>query len=286
MFGTPFDPTDHKTRQREEWNAAAPGWQRRWPAYERAARSLSDRMLEIARIAPGMRVLDVATGIGEPALTAARRVGPAGSVVALDQASAMLAVARERVHAAGLSNVELIEGDAETVALPLDAFDAIVCRWGIFFFPDPVGTLAHLRASLIPGGRLVAAVWGPPQQVPLISLSFRALAGELGRPPTPPAGPNPFALSEPAALAQVLHDAGYTDVGTERCTVTFEFASADEVVGHLTDVSAPARAALATRGPEQQAEFRARLAAVASPYAGADGGVRLPNAVLIATGQR
>src|SRR5215831_619345 len=70
-----FDPIAYKARQREEWSSAAPGWRRRWPAFEHAAQPLSDRMIELAQIVPGQRVLDVATGIGEPAMTAARRVG-------------------------------------------------------------------------------------------------------------------------------------------------------------------------------------------------------------------
>lgn len=87
-------------------------------------------MMELAHVAPGRRVLDVATGIGEPAMTAVRRVGPSGSVTAIEQAPQMLAVARERMQAAGIWNVEFVEGDAEVVALPPDSFDAVVCRWG------------------------------------------------------------------------------------------------------------------------------------------------------------
>jgi ubiquinone/menaquinone biosynthesis C-methylase UbiE len=140
--------------------------------------------MELAHVAPGQRVLDVATGIGEPAMTAARWVGPSGVVVAIDQAPQMVAVARERMQAAGIRTVEFIEGDAETVALPLDSFDAIVCRWGLMFFHDPVGTLARLRASLVPGGWLAAAIWGPPERVPMIALPFTVLTGELGQPLT------------------------------------------------------------------------------------------------------
>ena len=69
-------------------------------------------MMELAHVAPGHKVLDVATGIGEPAMTAARRAGPSGSVVAIDQAPQMLAVARERMQAAGIGTVEFVEGDA------------------------------------------------------------------------------------------------------------------------------------------------------------------------------
>src|SRR5215831_19461365 len=152
-----FDPIAFKARQREQWSEVAQGWRKRWAAFEQGAQPLSDRLMELAHIAPGQRVLDVATGIGEPAMTAARQVGPGGSVVAIDQAPQMLAVARERLQEAGIGNVEFVEGDAEAVPLPLDAFDAVVSRWGIMFFHDPVGTLARLRSSLAPGGWLAIA---------------------------------------------------------------------------------------------------------------------------------
>src|SRR5579863_10324881 len=128
---TPFDPAAYKAQQREQWSNAAEGWRRQWATFERGAQPLSDRLMELACVAPGQRVLDVATGIGEPAMTAARRVGPSGSVVAIDQAPQMLAVARDRLQEAGIRNVEFVEGDAEAVPLPPDAFDAVVSRWGI-----------------------------------------------------------------------------------------------------------------------------------------------------------
>src|SRR5262249_17308524 len=162
---TTFDPTAFKAQQREQWSNAAQGWRKRWAIFEKGAQPLSDRMMELAHIAPGQRVLDVATGIGEPAMTAARRVSPRGPLVAIEQAPQRLAVARERMQADGIETVEFVEGDAETVALPLDSFDAVVCRWGVMFFLDPVGTLARLRTNLIPGGWLTAAVWGPPERV-------------------------------------------------------------------------------------------------------------------------
>ncbi|HEV2579228.1 MAG TPA: methyltransferase domain-containing protein, partial [Ktedonobacteraceae bacterium] len=250
------------------------------------AQPLSDRMMELAHIAPGQRVLDVATGIGEPAMTAARRVGPGGSVVAIDQAPQMLAVARERMQAAGIRTVEFVEGDAEAVTLPIDTFDAVVCRWGLMFFHDPVGVLARFRNSLVPGGWLAAAIWGEPSRVPIISLPFSVLSRELGQPPSLPSGPSPFALSNPTRLEQVLRDAGFAQVRSEPFTVTFVFASVDELLGHLEEVSAPIRMTMATSSPEYQAEFWKKLAEAAVPFIDADGIIRLSNDCLVVAGQR
>jgi len=281
-----MDPAVFKAQQRGQWSNVAPGWRRRWAAFEQGAQPLSDRMMHLAHVAPGQRVLDVATGIGEPAMTAALQVGPSGSVVAIDQAPQMLAMARERMQAAGIRNVEFIEGDAEAVTLPLDSFDAVVCRWGLMFFHDPVGTLAHFRNSLVSGGRLVVAIWGEPKLVPMISLPFSVLSRELGQPPSLPSGPNPFALSDSTRLEQVLREAGFANVHSEPFTVTFEFASVDELLEHLAEVSAPIARIMATSSQEYQAEFWKKLATAAVQFTNSDGMIRLSNACLVAAGQR
>jgi enediyne biosynthesis protein CalE5 len=274
-----------KAQMAAQWSAVAQGWRKRWPVFERDAQPLSDRMMELAQIGPNMRVLDVATGIGEPALTAARRVGPGGSVVAVDQAPEMLAVARERIQSAGVNNVEFIEADAETFTPQPGAYDAVVSRWAIMFFADPAGTLARLRVGLVPGGRFVATVWGQPQQVPIIVLSFKAMAGEQGQTTPPgPAGPGPFSFADAAALEAVARQAGFTDVRSEQWTMTSHFASMDELIGHIEDISAPVRAMLAMQPPERQAAFRTRFASAAASYVAADGSISLPNGCLIVTG--
>jgi SAM-dependent methyltransferase len=276
---------DFKAEQREQWSRVAPGWRKRWGAFERGAQPLSDRMMELAHVALGHRILDVATGIGEPAMSAARLVGPSGSVVAIDLAPQMVALARERMQEAGIGNVEVVEGDAEAVPLPQSAFNAVLCRWGIMFFQDPVGALARFHNSLVPGGWVAVAIWGPPEKVPMISLPFSVLNRRMG-PPPPFSGPNPFALADPAKLEQVLREAGLSQVQSEPFTVTFEFASVDELLGHLGEVSGPIRMIMATASRDDQAEFWKQLAEAAGAFRDADGTMRLANACLIAAGQR
>ena len=280
------DPAVFKAEQRRQWSSVAQGWKKRWGAFEQGAQPLSNRMMELAHISTGQRILDVATGIGEPAMTAARRIGPSGRVVAIDQAPQMLAVARERMQEAGVQTVEFIEGDAEAVLLPPDSFNAVVCRWGLQFFHDPVSAVRRFRGSLVPGGWLVAAIWGPPEQVPMISLPFRALAGEFRQPSSPPSGPNPFALSDPASLERVLREGDFAEVQIEPFTVTFTFGSVDEFLEHLAEVSAPIHMIMAATSAERQGEFWEKLAAATVPFTGADGRVRLDNVCLVASGRR
>ena len=124
MSTTPIDPQQWKARQRQEWDTASSGWRAWWKAFEQSAQSLSDRLIALAHIETGQRVLDIATGIGEPAVTASKRVGPTGRVVAIDQSSQMLAIARERVAALALQNIEFRVLDAEQLDLLEEKFDA------------------------------------------------------------------------------------------------------------------------------------------------------------------
>jgi ubiquinone/menaquinone biosynthesis C-methylase UbiE len=107
-----FNPDEFKAQQRELWDNAATGWQNWWPTFERGAQKVSNKLVELAEIKPGDKVLDIATGIGEPAVTAARRVKPNGKVVAIDISPQMLLIAKTRAKSLGLDDIiEFRESD-------------------------------------------------------------------------------------------------------------------------------------------------------------------------------
>src|SRR3954454_17533570 len=124
MDSKPIDPVDFRAAQHRNWDAAAVGWMQ-WSAFnDRADRHISERLVELAGVQPGSRVLDVAAGYGEPALTAARQAGPDGRVIATDISAEMLAYGRRRAAAAGLGNVEFVQSDAAGLDFPQARFDA------------------------------------------------------------------------------------------------------------------------------------------------------------------
>jgi ubiquinone/menaquinone biosynthesis C-methylase UbiE len=161
-----FDPGQYKAGQRQLWDTVASGWKKWWPTQEQAAQPVSDRLVELAEIRSGHRVLDVGTGIGEPALTAAQRVGAAGHVVATDQALQMLAVGQERALALGVQNVEFRDMDAEALDFPGRGFDAILSRFSLMFLPDLATALARIWRMLRPKGKFATAVWDVAPKVP------------------------------------------------------------------------------------------------------------------------
>ena len=151
-------------------------WRRYDDAEQRLTASVSERMLDLAGLRPGMRVLDLATGRGEPAIRAAHRVGPSGSVLGVDLSEAMLQMARERAAREGLSNLELRVTSAESLdRVPLAHFHATLARWGLMYLDSPVAALLAARRAMVPRGILVAAVWAEPERVPYFTLPRQVL---------------------------------------------------------------------------------------------------------------
>jgi enediyne biosynthesis protein CalE5 len=269
------DELKAKHEQKLAWDDSAEGWKRWWPTFERAAQVVNDRLVELAGARAGQRVLDIATGSGEPALTAARAVGESGRVVAVDMSPGMLALARERIGSAGLKNVALVESDAESLALDHHSFDAVLCRWGLMFMPDIDALLRRLHRALTREGRIATAVWSSADKVPMCGMARDAIRKITGITPAPNA-PDPLKLADPSILDRALVAAGFRDVSIERLTVTFQFASPDEFADFRSAIGGT-RAAFATRPVEMRRQIREAMVAAARVYAGSDGIVRLDN---------
>lgn len=276
-----FDPQRFKSEQQRDWDAAAEGWKRWWPLFERCAQHVNDRLVELAGVKLGDHVLDIATGNGEPAVTAARRVGPQGKVIATDQSSGMLAIARERVAALGLNNLEFRQSDAEQLAVSERDFDAAVCRWGLMFMPDLVGALKQIHSRLKPGARFATSVWSTADKVPMITLGQDAVRKIANLPPPPPNAMDPLRLANTSILTGALAEAGFKNVTNERVQVIWEMDTPDGFAQFRRDVSAPFRALLARQTPEMRDRIVAAVTDAARPYAAADGKVRTPNEAIL-----
>ena len=224
------DPAEH-------WEKVAEAWAKWWPFIEAGARPVGQAMLDLAALKPGERVLDLASGIGEPAATAARRAEPGGYVVATDLAPDMIERGRERARALGIGNLEFRLMDASAPDLPVSSFDVALCRWGFMFIPDLDLALARLKTLLKPGGRLAVAVWGPAEQAPAISLVTRILTRELDLPPPADDAATPFDLADTRALEQRLRDAGFAGFRHRTVTVCYDFPSSDAFLAFRRELS-------------------------------------------------
>jgi enediyne biosynthesis protein CalE5 len=276
-----IDPERVKSDQKRDWDAAAAGWKKWWPVLERASQPVSNRLVELARIERGARVLDVATGSGEPALTAARKVAPDGRVMAVDQSPGMLAIARERASEMGIANVEFRESDGEALSISERDFDAVMCRWGLMFMPDLNRALNGFRQRLIGGGRIAVAVWSTPDKVPMISIGADIVRKLANLPPPVPGALDPLRLGDISILSDALKQCGFKDVTIERMPVTFEFESAEDFTRMREDVAFAFRSLLARQSPELRRQIIEAVTDAARKFTQTDGKVRTTNETIL-----
>ena len=211
---------------------AVEAWRRYDDDERRLSAHVSERMLDLAGLRPGSRVLDIATGRGEPALRAAARVAPDGFVLGTDISDDMLNFARARAAAESVSNLTLRVADGETLAsVPEQSFDAALCRWGLMFFGHPSRALASIRRRLRHGGTLVAAVWAAPEYVSWWSMPRGVLARYVRLPTIESTAAGPFRYAAAETLRGDLVESGFSvDHEEDLVTPVMEAATPDGLV--------------------------------------------------------
>jgi SAM-dependent methyltransferase len=285
MEAKQIDPVEFREGQRQQWNQAATGWRKWSDLIDRSASGVSERLVQLAGVEPGSRVLDVAAGYGEPSLTAARAAGPKGGVVASDISAGMLAFGRERAAAARLDNMEFVESDAMSLDFPEASFDAALSRFGIIFEPDGEAAAGRVRGFLKPGGRMAIASWGEPEQVPFIAIPMRTALRELDVPPPPPGTPGPLSRPTHDAIGGLLEGGGFSDVEVEELDVTFQWESPEEFTTFVQEIAPPIRAIIDPHPEEVQDETWAAITDAIRETVADDGKVTLTNLVLLASGR-
>ncbi|HTR56380.1 MAG TPA: methyltransferase domain-containing protein [Kofleriaceae bacterium] len=230
MTATQFDPIQYKTTTRDQWDRAAEAWHRWGPTLGAWLGPATERMLDLAGVAPGQRVLDVAAGAGEQTQTIARRVGPGGSVLATDLSPRILELADADARRAGLANVTTRAMDGEHLDLADASFDVVVSRVGLIYFPDQQRALSEMRRVLAPGGRVAAIVNSTPERNRFFSLPVSIIRRRANLPPPLPGQPGPFSLGAHGVLAEAYTRAGFRDVKVEVIEAPLRLASAAECV--------------------------------------------------------
>jgi enediyne biosynthesis protein CalE5 len=280
-----MDAGEFRSRQRQDWDTASQGW-REWSELIDASTSpVSKRLVELAGIKEGDRVIDIAAGYGEPSLTAAKVVGAEGSVVATDISAGMLAFGRERAAAAGVENIEFVESDASSLDFPSRTFDAAISRWGIIFEPEGEATAARVRGFLEPGARMAISSWGPPDRVPMISAPMMTVLQKLNVDPPPPGTPGPLSRPTHEAIGGLLQGGGFSDVEVEELEIDFEWDSPEVFTKFTQGIVAPITAMVSQQPQEVQEATWQAVTDAAAAHADDDGRIRMTNLVLLAAGK-
>jgi ubiquinone/menaquinone biosynthesis C-methylase UbiE len=214
----------------------------KWKAKSAAmGQAVTDALVEYAQPKPGMQVLDLASGTGEPAISLAIRVGPEGRVTALDLSSDLLEIAKQRAQVRGLTNFSTQQADAHSLPFPDNRFDLSTSRFGVMFFRDPVLAFRELSRVLRPGARACFLAWGKfdqPYWQSMIGVVHRRVGGPLLQ----PGAPDPFRFSGPSSLSAVLRNAGFRNVVEETRTLPWCWpGTPKDVWEYAREVSVPFR---------------------------------------------
>lgn len=214
-----MDPRLQRRVQRYGWDRAVDTYEDLWRAQLVPAHTA---LLDMAALAPGERVLDVASGTGLVTFKAAHAVGPDGSVLGIDLSGQMVATAAQRAEDLGVSTTAFARMDAEALDLPEAGFDVALCALGLMYAPDPERAVAEMRRVVRPGGRAVLAVWGARANcgwADLFAIVDAEVASEVC--------PLFFRLGQGEALADACKQAGFGDIRQRRISTTLDYADAD-----------------------------------------------------------
>ncbi len=225
---TTFDPIAYKRTTRDQWETAAEAWHRWGPTLRSWLGPATERMLDLAGVGSGCRVLDVAAGAGDQTLQAATRVGPGGSVLATDISPTILAFAAAEAKRAGLSNVTTRPMDGENLDLEDASFDVVMSRVGLIYFPDQQKALSQMRRVLVPGGRIAAIVYSTADKNGFFSVPVSIVRRHAKLGPPLAGQPGPFSLGGEGVLEQALVRAGFRDVKVQSIPAPLRTTAAAE----------------------------------------------------------
>lgn len=225
-----FNPVAYKETTCAQWQKAAEAWYKWSPTLNNWLGNATDIMLDMADVQPGRRVLDVAAGAGEQSLTAAKKVGPQGYVLATDISSNILEYAKEMAAAEGLQNIETAVMDGEDLTLPDESFDAVISRVGLIYFPDQQQALREMWRVLKPGGKVAAIVYSTPDKNKFFSVPVSIIRNRAKLPPPIPGQPGPFSLGAPGVIEKAFTDAGFQDAKSVLVPSPLKMPSAKDCV--------------------------------------------------------
>ena len=270
----------YKQYTRDTWNESAPEYE----PVEAVLDAWNPDLLAAAAPRAGERVLDVATGRGEPALTLARAVGPKGHVLGIDLSERMVELAAERAKRAGLANLAFQVMDAEGLDVPHASMDLVTCRFGLQIVTSPEKALAEAFAALRAGGRLAATVWGPGEKNPFIHCIVGPML-EFAEPDETGYLPTPYEMGGPGELVALLKAAGFADAREARVERPIAFASEEAYMRSILK-GTPIGHSLSEEEPDVQRQVLARTKENLARHRAADGSYRMTGEAVVVSARK
>jgi SAM-dependent methyltransferase len=274
-----MDLAEYRKRSLKTWERMAPGWLQERDYMWDVSRAVGEWLVVKLDPKPGQTILELAAGVGDTGFVAARELGDDGKLISTDFSPKMVDAARERARELGISNCEFRVMDAESMDLPDDSVDGVLCRWGYMAMADPDAAMSETRRVLRDGGRLCFSVWSSAERNPWAALPGSALV-ERGHLPAPePGDPGIFSLADPDRLRSLVTDAGFSEPEIETLPVEWRFDSTEEFWRFLNQVAGSVAVVIRDLPETERWSIRGQLEKNAAAFQ-QDGGFLFPGECL------
>jgi ubiquinone/menaquinone biosynthesis C-methylase UbiE len=271
-----MDPRLQRRVQRYGWDKASAYYEQYWRHQLRPAQR---RLLDLAALRPGERVVDVACGTGLVTLPSLAAVTPDGAVIGTDISERMVQRAREVAQAEGHAHAEFVRMDAEALELPDESFDAALCGLGLMYVPDPLASVKEMYRVLRPGGRIALAVWGARHHCgwadifPIVDARVESEVCPLF-----------FQLGTGDGLRRTVEAAGFADVVEDRINTLLHYETAEDALG-AAFAGGPVAMAYSRFDEQTREEAHADYLSSIEPYRNGQG-YEIPGEFVIVRGEK
>lgn len=232
-----------REQQKASWNRFAAGWKKWDPVTMEFLQPMKEAIIRYLQPNDGQKILDIAAGTGEPALSIAAS-NKGGTVTITDISEEMMEIAREKAIAKKLTNIETVICDASDLPFENGSFDAVSCRFGFMFFPDMQLAANEIYRVLKPGGRFATTVWNFPEKNFWVTAIMGTIMRLMEIPPPPPEVPGMFRCCKPGRMKDKLEKAGFSDIEEREILSTLKTKSVDQYWEMMTEIGASVVAAL------------------------------------------
>lgn len=278
---------DQNQEQLKNWNGFhGERWVTNRETFDRQLASHGGPAMDAAGIGPGMQVIDIGCGFGTTTLEIAQRVGTDGNVQGIDFSTPMIAEARARAAADGITNIRFDEADIQTYEFEQGTADALFSRYGVMFYDDPVRAFTNMHGSLRSSGRLAFVCWRHGEENVWLTGPMKIAAENLELPPPPPPGsPGIFAFAQRDRIETILGQAGFNDISVDELDLTVNVGPDIETAVRNAMNLAPWGQALTSASEATVTKIAEEIGAANSKYLTADG-VIIPSASWLVTARR